>query len=106
MPKRKPAPERRVWARHLNGEWQVNLVDGEVLKPVRDVTLEEARVLATHLRVFWVSYPSPVRELTDDADALAEELALVTNDMRLESNSSVLFRGSGGTEALVLHHHH
>lgn len=106
MPKRKPAPERRVWARHLNREWQVNLVDGEVLRPVHVVTVEEARALARSLRVFWVSYLAPVRELTGDERPLADELDRVTNDMELESNSSWLFRGSRGTEALVLEHHH
>lgn len=95
-----------MWARQLNGEWQVNLVDGEVLRPVREVTVDEARALARGLRVFWVSYLAPVRELTGDERALAIELDRVSNDMVLESNSSELFRGSRGTEALVLLHHH
>jgi len=49
MPKRKPPPERRVWARVINHAWRATLVDGEVLTPIRDITAAEAADVSASL---------------------------------------------------------
>ena len=106
MPKRKPPPEKRIWARMLGTEWQINLLDGEVLKPVRDLTAPEARELVSGRRVFLISYLSPVRELTGDSRTIETQLAAVSNEPALFANSASLFRGARGSEAVVLEYHH
>jgi hypothetical protein len=58
------------------------------------------------MSVYWLSYLSPVRDLTADATEIDRELARTDNSGELESNSSWLFRGTKGSEALILEHHH
>jgi hypothetical protein len=90
----------------IGADWQVNLPSGEVLKPVSVLEPSDARQLAQRLPVYWLSYLSPVRELTGDASEIEWQLKLTDNSRKLESNSSWLLRGSNGTEAVVLEHHH
>lgn len=106
MPKRKPPLERRVWARLINHEWRVTLVDGEVLTPVRDLERGEVGDLARNLPTFLIGFLEPVRALTGDADAISAEIGRITVDGGIETNRASLFRGSVGTEAVVLEHRH
>ena len=107
MPKRKRPPEKRVWARIVNREWRVNLVSGEVLTPVRDLSATEARVLMMGRAVFSLGFLMPVRELRGDDTAIASLLNSTESDVRgPEWNSIALFRGGHGTEAIVIEHHH
>jgi hypothetical protein len=107
MPKRKPPPEKRTWSRIVNGEWRVYLVSGEVLAPVRDLTIIEAHTLATVMSVYHLGYLLPVRDLTNDHTAIASEFALAADGISgPEFNELHLFRGDGGTEAVVIEHRH
>src|SRR5664279_123362 len=107
MPKRKPPPEKRVWARLVNREWRVNLVSGEILRPVRELSVLEARSAASSLPVFYLGFLIPVRELTGDRSAIESELALSEDDVEgSEWNSFTLFRGDRGTEAVIIDHNH
>jgi hypothetical protein len=107
VPKPKRPPEKRVWARIVNGEWRVNLMNGEVLIPVRRLSVIEARRMMTNLPTFYLGFLMPVRELTGDKAAIEAELALSRAKVTgYEWNSFELFRGDRGTEAVVIEHHH
>jgi hypothetical protein len=107
MPKRKPPPVKRTWARIVNREWQLNLVGGEILTPVRELSVAEGRQLIKKLRVFYFGYGMPVRELSGDGAAIESELKLVSGDVRIpERNELELYRSPGGTEAVVVYHQH
>ena len=107
MPKRKPPPEKRTWARIVNREWQLNLVDGEILTPVRELSVLEGRQLIRNLRVFYFGYGMPVRELSGDGAAIESELKLVSGDVRIpERNGLELYRSTDGAEAVVIYHQH
>jgi len=90
----------------IGREWQINLPSGEVLRPVSEIDPTESRRLAQRIPVYWLSYLSPVRDLTGDASEIEQELTRTDNSQGLETNSSWLFRGNEGTEVLVLEHHH
>lgn len=107
MPKRKPPPEKRIWARIVNREWRVHLVSGEVLTPVRDLPIGEAREFAKLLPVYFLGYGLPVRDLTNDANAISSEFALAAADISgPEFNELRLFRGDRGTEAVIIERFH
>ena len=107
MPKRKLPPEKRTWARLVHQEWQLNLVSGEVLVPVRELSASEARQLSRTLPVFYFGFGMPVRDLTGDSGAIEAELNLTRNDVRgPEWNYLALYRGPRGTEAVVIDHQH
>jgi hypothetical protein len=107
MPKRKPPPENRAWARIVNHEWRVNLVSGEVLSPVREISAVEARRLAKSLPVFYLGYLIPTRELSGDEPAIEAELNHDRDQTSgFEHNSFALHRGDRGTEAVIIEHHH
>lgn len=107
MPKRKPPPEKRVWARIVDREWRVNLVSGEILRPVRDLSVEDARRAASTLPVFYLGFLLPVRELTGNRSSIESELAQPRDEVEgVEWNSFSLFRGDRGTEAVIIEHNH
>jgi len=107
MPNRKTPPEKRVWARMVIREWRVNLVSGEVLQPVRELQVEEARRADSSMPVFYLGYLIPVRELTGDIASIESELAQSRqDDDGFEWNSFALFRGDRGTEAVIIEHNH
>lgn len=107
MPKRKPPPEKRVWARIVNREWRVNLPSGEILTPVRLLSKAEAQTLSMTLPVYYLGFVLPVRDLTSDRALIAAELAHTGDDVTgPEWNELHLFRGDRGTEAVIIEHHH
>jgi len=107
MPKRKPPPERRVWARVIDREWRLNLVGGEVLRPERELSVEDARRAAAAMPVFYLGYLLPVLELTADSSSIESELNRSREDIDgPEWNSFALFRGDRGAEAMIIEHHH
>ncbi len=107
MPKRKPPPEQRVWARMVDREWRVTLVSGEVLRPVHELSVVDARSATLRLPVFFLGFLLPVRELTGDRSLIDSELAQSRDDVDgPEWNSFTLFRGDRATEALIIDHNH
>lgn len=107
MPTRRPRPEKRDWARIVDREWRLNLVSGEALSPVREVSVREARELVARLPVYYLGYLISVRRLTGDSDAIEAELGRSRADVDgSEFNEFHLFRGDRGTEALVIDHRH
>lgn len=79
MPKREPPPEQRVWARMVDREWRVTLVRGEVLRPVHELSVADARSATLRLPVFFLVFLL---------------------------NSFALFRGDRGTDAVIIDHNH
>lgn len=107
MAKRRKPPERRVWARLVDREWRVTLVDGEVLRPVGPLSPAEARTASTQVRTFLIGFLMPVVDLTGDDRAIRAATSLTaTDDSGAEWNSCARFRGDRGTEAVVIEHHH
>lgn len=107
VPKRKPPPAQRVWARVVDREWRVHLVSGEILRLVSDLTTESARQAARSLPVYTIGYLLPVTELTGDEAAMGAELARPYDEVDgFEGNTFALFRGDRGTEAVVIERHH
>lgn len=105
-PKRKPPPDRKVWARIVGGEWHINLPDGTKFTHRRDLDRLEAGKLAKTLPVYLISYLSPVVDLTGDAVAIEKEVANTSENFRLFSNTAALFSTPSGTQAVVFEHHH
>ena len=107
MPKRKPPPKKRAWVRVVNGELRVNLTSGEVLTPVRDLSVADARQLVVGMPVFYFGYGIPVRELTGESAAIDLALTSSRDDVDgWEYNTFAFFRGDRGTAAVVIEHHH
>lgn len=108
MPKRRPPAPPRPRAYMIGPQWRITMPDGEVLLTLRDVDQTEARDLARRLSVLLISYLSPVRDLTGDAKEIAAQVAIMdeANAEPHEINTASVFKGSGGTEVLVLEHHH
>lgn len=106
MPKRKPPPEKRVWARSLNGDWQIILPSGEKLTRVATLTVEEARRMTAPSMVLILSFGQPVREIAGSSPEFEHELAKVRPEYTLFSNSLSTFRGDRETAAIVFEWHH
>ncbi|MDQ1561339.1 MAG: hypothetical protein QOE85_680, partial [Actinomycetota bacterium] len=51
MAKRKPPPEKKVWARIVNQGWEIYLTNGETLRPIELIGREQAERLARTLSV-------------------------------------------------------
>lgn len=88
--------------------WRITMPDGDVLLTSRDVEQAESRDLARRMPVLLISYLSPVRDLTGDVEEIAAQIAIMDreNAEPYEINTASVFKGSRGSEVLVLEHHH
>jgi hypothetical protein len=68
--------------------------------------MAEARNLSRTFPVFWISFGSPVRELTGSAAEVAEEFEIVDRSELVEWNSLWLLSSSEGSRAVVFNHRH
>jgi len=112
MPKgKRPAPPK-LWARIVHNEWQIYLPSGETLEPVREIGAVEAETLSRSLPAYWISFLSPVRDLTSDFASIKQEMKKVVwtggdlTDAVMLKNSVRLFESSSGLRAVVFEFHH
>jgi hypothetical protein len=106
MAKRKLPPAPKLWARMVGGrDWEIYLPNGETMRQIDDLDVAQATGLARTMSVYRLSYLSPVRDLTGDAQGIAEAFGEV-GATSFEFNTIHLFESREGSRAVVFHHHH
>ena len=112
MPKRKPPAPPKLWARAVGRQWQIYLPTGETLESVEELDVAMAARMGRTLPTYWISFLSPVRDLTGDQPAIAAELHNVVwtggdlTEATVYKNSVHLFASPSGTRAVVFEFHH
>jgi hypothetical protein len=107
MPKRKPPPAPKLWARMIAGrDWEIYPTDGKTLREIETLTVSAARELSDSVPVYWISFLSPVREITGDSRAIEAELKLVNPTVYYDTNTVSLFGSSSGSRAVVFEYQH
>jgi hypothetical protein len=108
MAKRKPPPEKKVWARIVNQSWEIYLTNGETLRPIKLIGRGQAEQMARAMSVYRISFLSPVVNLTGNEKQIASELALVDDSGRsdFDTNTVWIFGADTQTRAVVFEYNH